>query len=281
MPQELFAGKDAYKNHVAEIEALLSQIDPNDTLAFDMGLTERFIRSKCQYGFHSDDVSAMSSEFIDVVNNYITTPKIRHKFFNDIASFVFNAELSTKIFDLDAFWEKYCRFAPKQLVDYYQTVVDSKHTTAPGAKCPDATFMDINGNSHSLYDFIGKGKYLYIDLWATWCGPCCAEIPYLEKHVAHYKDNDRIQFISISIDNDKQAWRSKLEKDKPQWAQFVTRTKEEYQKLSSDWGITGIPRFIIINPDGTINNNAAFRPSDPNFTELLDAIITNTPHNQP
>ena len=64
-------------------------------------------------------------------------------------------------------------------------------------------------------------------------------------------------------------------------AQFVTRTKEEYQKLSSDWGITGIPRFILINPDGTINNNAAFRPSDPNFTELLDAIITNTPHNQP
>ena len=113
----------------------------------------------------------------------------------------------------------FCRLLlfPKQLVDYYQTVVDSKHATAPGAKCPDATFMDSNGNSHSLSDFIGKGKYLYIDLWARWCGPCCAEIPYLEKHVAHYKDNDRIQFVSISIDNDKQAWRNKLEKDKPQW----------------------------------------------------------------
>jgi len=90
--------------------------------------------------------------------------------------------------------------------------------------------------------------------------------------VAHYKDNPKIQFISISIDSNKQAWHNKLEKDKPEWLQFLCN-KEEHQLISKQWGVTGIPRFIIINADGTINNSEAFRPSAPDFRERIDKII--------
>ena len=90
--------------------------------------------------------------------------------------------------------------------------------------------------------------------------------------MAHYKDNPKIQFLSISIDSKKQAWLDKLEKDKPEWLQFLCN-KEEYELLSKQWGITGIPRFVIINADGTINQAEAFRPSNEQFREMIDKIL--------
>ena len=86
-------------------------------------------------------------------------------------------------------------------------------------------------------------------MWATWCGPCCAEIPHLEKLVERFKDNDKIQFISISVDTALKAWLNKLEKDKPAWAQFIF-PKEEAARFMQAWGISGIPRFILIDRNG-------------------------------
>lgn len=271
--EENMKGHDASKNHTPELEALLAQINPNDSATYAMGLTHRLIQSKQQHKASDQDFTAYTSEWMDLTNQYITQPALRRKAFNEIALYVFNTDMDNKTFDLDAFWKKYCQYAPKDLIAEHQAVIDSRRSTTAGEKCPDATFMDIDGNSHALSEFFGKGKYLYIDLWATWCIPCCQEIPYIMKHVAHYKNNDKIQFISISIDNNKEAWKRKLAKDKPEWQQFVTRNKAEYEKLSKDWGITGIPRFIIINPNGTINNSAAFRPSTPDFIQLMDEII--------
>lgn len=123
---------------------------------------------------------------------------------------------------LDTFWTNYKKVADKQNIDYFQVVIDSKAATASGKSCPKTTFSDPEGNPHSLSEFFGKGKSLYIDIWATWCIPCCTEIPYVEKLVEHYKDNPRLQFISISIDHNIDAWHKKLAKDKPQWQQFIT-----------------------------------------------------------
>lgn len=271
--RERLEGRNPDKNHSAEMEALIAQINPNDTLLNNMGLAERFVNSKRNYDREAKDYTAMTLEYIDVVNQYVTEPKVRYNLFRRIATSVFNTDMKDRIFDLDAFWKAFCKSAPQRLVDHYQKTVDAKRSTNSGAPCPDATFMDENGKSHRLSEFFGKGRYLYIDLWATWCVPCCAEIPYIEKHVEHYKGNDRIQFISISMDTDLEAWRKKLADDKPQWQQFVVRNKQEYQDLSKSWGITGIPRFIIINPDGTINDANAFRPSALDFVKMIDDII--------
>lgn len=75
----------------------------------------------------------------------------------------------------------------------------------------------IDGKQVELSSLL-KGKFSYIDVWATWCGPCCAEIPHLERLVEKYKDNDNVQFISISVDADRKAWENKLkkaDKDRP------------------------------------------------------------------
>lgn len=69
--------------------------------------------------------------------------------------------------------------------------------TMAGTKAFDIILNDRDGNTCQLSD-IAKGKYTYIDVWATWCIPCVAEIPYVGKHVEHYKDNPRIQYGTIN-----------------------------------------------------------------------------------
>ncbi len=135
---------------------------------------------------------------------------------------------------------------------------------------PDFTFSDRNGKGYRLSDM--RGKVLYIDCWATWCGPCCREIPFLEKRVEEYKGNDKVRFVSISVDSNKEAWEKKLDKDKPEWEQFIVNG-EENKIMSKAYGISGIPRFILINPDGTIADGDAFRPSNENFHQKLDAVL--------
>ena len=97
-------------------------------------------------------------------------------------------------------------------------------------KCPNVTFSDNEGKCHHLTEFFGK--VLYIDLWATWCGPCCMEIPYLEKMVDHYKGNKKVQFLSISLDENHDAWLKKIKADKPIWPQFKVN-KEENRLIST------------------------------------------------
>lgn len=256
----------------AYYQELLQRINPNDELGTDQmySLPQTFIENKLTTDRLDQDQTAYTLDYINNVEKYITNENVRHKLLSELGMIVFNSSYSGQVFEMDKFWPAFKKAAPKRTIDYFQPIYDSRMATKAGQPCPDVSFSDPQGNPHKLSEYFGK--VLYIDIWATWCGPCCAEIPHIEKHVAHYKDNPKIQFISISIDSNKQAWHNKLEKDKPEWLQFLCN-KQEYELISKQWGITGIPRFVIINADGTINNSEAFRPSAPDFRERIDKII--------
>ena len=258
--------KDAY------YKELLSRIDPNDVMGTDQiyRLPQRLLNSKLTTNMRDVDQTAYALDYIHNVDKTFTNDEVRHRLLSDLGMNVFNSSYSGKIFEMDKFWEAFRKASPKRTLDYFQPIYESRKATKAGQPCPDVSFSDPQGNPHKLSEYFGK--VLYIDIWATWCGPCCAEIPFIEKHVAHYKDNPKIQFISISIDSNKQAWHNKLEKDKPEWLQFLCN-KEEYELISKQWGITGIPRFVIVNADGTINQGEAFRPSAPDFCERIDKIL--------
>ena len=135
----------------------------------------------------------------------------------------------------------------------------------PGAPAIDCEWSDVQGNTSRLSDLFGK--VLYIDVWATWCGPCCAEIPYLEKLAEHYKNDPRLEIISVSVDANRKAWENKLAQDKPQWKQFL-------QGCFTDlYNINGIPRFILIDKSGKIITVDAPRPSDPEIIPWLEEKI--------
>lgn len=150
------------------------------------------------------------------------------------------------------------------------TMVESAMSLSPGVAAPEIEFEDVDGNIKHLSDF--QGKPVYVDLWASWCGPCCEEIPYLQKLVDTLGDNPEIVCISISIDDNKADWTAKLAEDNSTWPQFLA-TKAGQRTISLDYNISAIPRFLLINPDGTIASINAPRPSDNNIIESLNNLL--------
>ena len=140
----------------------------------------------------------------------------------------------------------------------------------PGKPSPTFNYENQKGGKTSLESL--KGKYVYIDVWATWCGPCIKEIPSL-KIVEEQFQGKNIVFVSISIDNnnDREKWINLVNKKELSGIQLLA-DKEWDSKFIKEYNIQGIPRFILIDANGNIVNAQAPRPSDPNLIELLNNL---------
>jgi thiol-disulfide isomerase/thioredoxin len=130
----------------------------------------------------------------------------------------------------------------------------------------DFSLTDVEGNSCRLSDF--KGKVLYIDLWATWCGPCVKESPYFESLAKEYEGKD-IVFLAISTDNSKKTWKKYLESNPKKLPQYHSTDPA----LKEGWAIKYIPRFILINKDFNIADAYAPRPSEDSIREKLEYLL--------
>jgi thiol-disulfide isomerase/thioredoxin len=140
-----------------------------------------------------------------------------------------------------------------------------------GKPSPTFTYENHKGGTSTLADF--KGKYVYIDVWATWCGPCLAEIPHLKKVEADYHDKN-IVFLSISIDakKDHEKWKNMVDQKELGGVQLFADNDWNSQFVK-DYGIQGIPRFILIDPNGNVVESDASRPSNPELRKKLDALL--------
>jgi len=132
-------------------------------------------------------------------------------------------------------------------------------------------YENHKGGTTSLADL--KGKYVYIDVWATWCGPCKAEIPFL-KEVENDYHGKNIEFVSVSIDQmkDHEKWIAMVN-DKELGGIQVFADSDWSSKFVTDYYISGIPRFILVDDEGNIVSPDAPRPSNPKLRELLDELI--------
>lgn len=160
----------------------------------------------------------------------------------------------------------------QEKIEKFKTMCANIGKLLPGNVAPDFAISDVKGNSSKFSDVVGKGKVVYIDVWATWCGPCCAEIPFMEKLVEHYAGNSKIEIISISIDEKLDKWKKKLEADKPEWQQFIVPDGFK-SDLCKEYKINGIPRFMLFDKDGTIINVNAPRPSDDYIISYLNQLL--------
>ncbi len=136
---------------------------------------------------------------------------------------------------------------------------------APGKPSVEWSFPDINGKNISSSDFIGK--YVYIDVWASWCGPCKDEIPFLEalkKKLA----GKNIVFISISVDDNIEDWKNSLKKESATGIQLYAEGWDNV--LCKHFKINSIPRFILLDREGNIIKSDADRPSGEIETVIND-----------
>lgn len=136
-----------------------------------------------------------------------------------------------------------------------------------GRPALDLELSDIHGNKRKLSNY--KGKVLFVDFWATWCGPCKAESPYFKKLSEKYP---YIRFIAVSIDGNRSLWERDVKAGE---RAKVTELLSEDAQLRTKWDVTGVPRFLLIDKDFKIIRSAAPRPSD---TENIEALLEKYNH---
>jgi thiol-disulfide isomerase/thioredoxin len=140
-----------------------------------------------------------------------------------------------------------------------------------GSPAPIFIATDSIGNKVSLSNY--SGKFVYIDIWATWCGPCKKEIPYLEELQKKFVDKD-IVFMSVSLDSDSSAWAQMLKDKKMQGVQLLA-INDWKSDIAKNYIVKSIPRFVFIDPEGMIIDQNAGRPSktaEELITEALGVI---------
>lgn len=138
-------------------------------------------------------------------------------------------------------------------------------TLKAGMTSPDFRYRDVNGKVVTLKSL--KGKYVYIDIWAMWCGPCCAEIPHL-KTLEQKLHGKKIVFVSMSVDENRKTW-LKFVKEKGMGG--IQLNVEGNEAFMNAYHVSGIPRFILLDKKGKIVDANMTRPSDPEtLTRLLE-----------
>lgn len=128
--------------------------------------------------------------------------------------------------------------------------IEAARTIGIGKKAPDFTQNDPDGNPVSLSDF--SGKYLLLDFWASWCGPCRQENPNLVKAYAAYKDKG-FEILGVSLDNQdgKEAWLNAIKKDGLTWTQ-VSDLNSWNNEVARSYGVRAVPQSYLIDPQGII-----------------------------
>lgn len=163
-------------------------------------------------------------------------------------------------------------------LEYYESQNALKKEFAGKPSPTFKNYENYNGGTSSLKDF--RGKYVYIDVWATWCGPCKVEIPYLKKIEQKFHDKN-IEFISISVDDARRSgtmakaykdWRAMVKDKNLTGTQLITGNGWDVDFVK-DYKINGIPRFILIDPRGNIIDPDAPRPSSAKLNKILEDLL--------
>lgn len=122
------------------------------------------------------------------------------------------------------------------------------HTVAIGSNAPEFAQTDSSGNTIKLSDF--RGKYVLIDFWASWCGPCRAENPNVVKVYQKYKDKN-FTILGVSLDQKRDAWLKAIKDDKLTWA-HVSDLKFWENEVAKLYDIRSIPTNLLLDKNGKI-----------------------------
>jgi thiol-disulfide isomerase/thioredoxin len=161
------------------------------------------------------------------------------------------AENKTSVIEPETFDPFYKALSPRVLNSFTGKRITEKYEKVKQTfvgKAFDFTQEDVEGKPFQLSSL--RGKYVLVDFWASWCGPCRAENPNLLKAYQELKDKN-FEIVSISLDDNKTAWLKAVEKDALPWKQ-VSDLKGWKNQVAVTYGVTAVPQNLLISPQGVI-----------------------------
>ncbi|RYD75312.1 MAG: TlpA family protein disulfide reductase, partial [Sphingobacteriales bacterium] len=158
----------------------------------------------------------------------------------------------------------------KDLAAFINKKHEKKKLLSEGAVAPHFDLKDTSGKAVSLADF--KGKIVYMDFWASWCGPCMQEAPFAVKLQEKFAGKE-VVFLYSSTDEDSEAWKNAIRNKKLQNGVHLI-SKASAENVQEKYDVNGIPSYFLIGRDGKIINSNASRPSDDKTVELLNNALT-------
>ena len=267
--------KEYIKDYADELLEKLDQINnSNFTLAEKRSLDsnmERYIKQKEKLSSLSKEESiytwekrSLSREY----NFYQLLGSSTTEEFSDVLSNYENGLLSklVSITNTD-FVDKEKKKLEKDVLKWKERRTSFDNMPEEGEAAIDFSYPDKEGNVFQLTSF--QGSMVYVDVWATWCGPCIAQIPALEQLQKDYKE-ENIVFMSVSVDTDKDAWLKMLHEDQLQGVQLWA---DGWSEITRSYAIFGIPRFLLFDPDGKVISVDAPRPTSGEIRELFDTNL--------
>ena len=148
----------------------------------------------------------------------------------------------------------------------------NKNTLINGMPAPDFIVQDVKGEKLSLVNF--KGKVLYLDFWFGACGPCHILFDILKPVKEYFKNNNRVTFLSVSVD-DKKVWEKSLTKYKIAGAHVFTQNKERNHPILKDYKVEGYPTTYLIGTDGKIIDTNPSKNADDLIKQIESILKSN------
>ena len=244
-----------------EFDSYLGELNINDSSLLALPdyrqFVSNYLNSKVNRYFEDQSISSVNPSFTAYQLNNISELFSDKTIQSYLAYRVVRDHVSYNgIKDYDLIWPVFDKICTS--VSFKKEIVDalaSWNYLRSGNPAQDFAGVTLEGDTVRLTDF--KGKYIYVDVWATWCRPCLAEIPALTRIEEEMKDNN-IVFISASVDRDKDAWDKMLTSQEMHGVQIYVGNSEI---LSGFYKISSIPRFMLFDREGNILEVSADRPS--------------------